>query len=180
MRYFLGFDIAANSKLAIQGWREKSLPACPAPVPARNFHITAVFLGQVNDRQLEQLCLRLDTLQLSPFRLHLDMMGYWSKPKILWLGCSDVPHYVVQLQQSLHDNCKAAGIELANRDYIPHVTLIRKITSNPPAALLQPNFEIAIDKLHLFESVSGKQGVHYPIRQSWQMRKPLRPNSYKA
>ncbi|GAA0853772.1 RNA 2',3'-cyclic phosphodiesterase [Aliiglaciecola litoralis] len=178
MRYFLGFDLAVKSKLDIDAWRHKSLPSFEAAVPASNFHITAVFLGQITDRQLEMLSLGLDELTMQPQQFSLDMMGYWSKPKILWLGCTNVNDSVYQLYTSLIEVCKKSTIELPNRDYKPHVTLVRKVSANPPAALLAPNFVINVDKLHLFESVSGKQGVHYPIRQSWEMRKPIRPKGY--
>ena len=66
MRYFIGLDLSPANKLALDSWREKSLPELPRvkmplktkapvrqprPVPAANFHITLCFLGSVSPRQ---------------------------------------------------------------------------------------------------------------------------------
>ncbi|WJG09971.1 RNA 2',3'-cyclic phosphodiesterase [Aliiglaciecola sp. LCG003] len=176
MRYFLGFDLSAKSKLAIEAWREKALPHYDSAVPARNFHITSVFLGQVNNHQMDALCSNIDNYEIRPFSLTFDTLGFWSKPRILWLGTTHTDSAAIAINKQLSDFSKQAGITIQTRPYVPHITLIRKAKDNPPAALIEPQFAIKVDKLHLFESVSGKQGVHYPIRQTWTMNPFGRPS----
>lgn len=175
MRYFLGFDLTAKNKLAIDAWRSKSLPAFASSVPVQNFHITALFLGQVQPNQLDRLTHELDLLQHPSFNFQLNQMGYWSKPKILWLGCTLVPQPAIRLYETLLDLANKSGLNIPTKDYNPHVTLVRKVSSNPPSALINPDFETKVRQLYLFESVSGKSGVQYPIRQSWELQSTINP-----
>lgn len=175
MRYFLGFDLSAQDKLAIDAWRSKFLPAFDTSVPVQNFHITAVFLGQMKSNQLDRLTQELDVLKHTTFSFHLNQMGYWSKPKVLWLGCTNVPKQAISLYETLFELAKQSGLSIPTRDYNPHVTLVRKVAHNPPSALIDPDFEVQVQQLHLFESVSGNRGVRYPIRQSWELQKAINP-----
>lgn len=174
MRYFLGLDPDAKTKLAIESWREKALPAFPNPVPIANFHVTSLFLGQVSEHQLEQLCTDIDGLDLPAFSMHLNQLGYWSKPKILFVGCQNPPPEAETLAHTLLGFAKQAKIVVQERPYVPHLTLVRKCPEHAPAPLFEPDFTCRFDALHLFESVSGKHGVHYPIRHTWPFS-PLGP-----
>ncbi|MEP4890443.1 MAG: RNA 2',3'-cyclic phosphodiesterase [Aliiglaciecola sp.] len=175
MRYFLGFDLDAKSKIALDDWRNKALPKFERAVPAKNFHITSVFLGQVKEQQLDHLCSAIQDSEFHNFNLQINTLGYWSKPKILWLGGTQIPQQMLQINKRLTEFSQQAGLNIPIREYIPHVTLVRNAKSNPPAPLFAPDFELKIGQLHLFESVSGKNGVQYPIRQSWSLSPSIRP-----
>ncbi|GAC16015.1 RNA 2',3'-cyclic phosphodiesterase [Aliiglaciecola lipolytica] len=175
MRYFLGFDLDPQTKIAIDDWRNKALPRFEQNVPAKNFHITSVFLGQVTEQQLDQLCSKIENTEFRPFELHFDNMGYWSKPKILWLGADHVPDPMLHISKRLTEFAQQVGLNIPVREYFPHITLVRKAQNNPPAPILTPDFKIHLDQLHLFESVSGRTGVQYPIRQSWPLIRSIRP-----
>nr|WP_136250379.1 RNA 2',3'-cyclic phosphodiesterase [Ningiella ruwaisensis] len=167
MRYFLGLDIDAKSKLAIEQWRNKALPHFVGSVPAANFHITLVFLGQVQAHQLEDLTARIDEIAKPKIDLHLDSLGYWSKPKILFLGATATSQGLIQLANQLGTAANGSGLNVRQGIYIPHLTLVRKVKDNPPNALISPSFRCQFSHMHLFESVSTKTGVRYPIRATW-------------
>lgn len=169
MRCFLGLDLDAKSKLAVEQWRSKALPQFPHPVPVANFHITSVFLGQIDSAQLDQLTHEIDQCSFAPVTLTLDKLGFWSKPKILWLGCQTIPPEVEELAQTLTSIAKQCKIPIQERRYIPHVTLVRKVMNDAPAPLFPPQITCKFDTLHLFESVSGRHGVHYPSRVQWPL-----------
>ncbi|MDO6692097.1 RNA 2',3'-cyclic phosphodiesterase [Aliiglaciecola sp. 3_MG-2023] len=175
MRYFLGFDLESKSKIAIDDWRNKALPKFERAVPAKNFHITSVFLGQVKEQQLDQLCCAIQSSEFHNFNLQIDTLGYWSKPKILWLGSTQIPTQMLRITKRLTEYAQQAGLNLPIREYIPHITLVRNAKSNPPAPLISPDFQLQVKHLHLFESVSGKNGVQYPIRQTWPLHPSIRP-----
>lgn len=175
MRCFLGLDLDGKSKLAIEQWREKALPHFAHPVPVANFHITSVFLGQIDNAQLDELTRAIDDCSFSPFSITLNKLGYWSKPRILWLGSESIPEQSIELASSLSSIAKQSNIPIQERPYIPHVTLVRKVTQETPAPLFMPDIECKFDTLHLFESLPGKHGVHYPSRAQWPLfrfRKP--------
>jgi len=167
MRCFIGLDLAAQDKLAIEAWREKALPRLNAAVPAANFHITLAFLGQIDERQCESLSSKLDTISTPSFNITLNELGYWSEPRILFLGTSGVPKKIHKLAEQCRRAARSCNIPIQQQNYVPHVTLVRKIKDTPPAALLSANFEFHFSHFHLFESISTKTGVTYPIRKSW-------------
>jgi 2'-5' RNA ligase len=172
MRYFFGFDLNPSCKLSLDHWRDKALPAVGKAVPAGNFHITSLFLGQVEPAVMEQLVMHLDNQAFPSVALQLNQLGYFAKPKVLWLGCEDIPQSLIQIHEQLLTLANQHGLNLPKSRYIPHVTLFRKVLHNPPSAVLPIDLHCEFDQLHLFESVSTDSGVRYPIRYSWKIGTP--------
>lgn len=170
MRYFFAIEPNAQTKLNLDHWRSQYLPAFDNPVPVGNFHITTAFLGQVEQDKLEVICEHIDKQHLpAPFSLTLDQQGYWSKPKVYWLGSQHVPEGLLDLVKLTEKAGKIAKINLPKRPYIAHLTLARKCAFEPASALLAPEFTTPITELGLYESISGKSGVKYLKRFSWTL-----------
>lgn len=171
MRYFLGLDLSITSKLALARWRETALPKFDKAVPSANFHITLSFLGQVNEATLEKLCDAIDDIEgkSEPIKLTLEQMGYWSKPKILYLAPSNIVPPLHALEEKTTKIARRCNIVMKHSIYKPHVTIARGLKANPPCELFAPNIPCEFNEMHLFESVSGKQGVSYPVRKSWKL-----------
>jgi 2'-5' RNA ligase len=170
MRLFFALAPSGQDKLAIDNWRQKALPGFNKPVPAANFHITLAFLGQTMSGQLDALSHKVDRLILPPvFAVHLTHVGYWPKPKALWLGCEQIAASHTTLANELNKVSLSVGISLQKRDYRPHLTLVRKCQENPPAPLIEPSFCMEFSEFHLFESLSTTKGVMYQRRCSWSL-----------
>lgn len=185
MRSFIGLDLSATQKLALDAWRQQALPhittqakhsqplpgmpAIPSAVPVANFHITLAFLDSITARQHDALMQQLDDVQADPIELTLDSTGVWDGPKILYAAPSAPPSSLMKLAKQIRRAARAAGINLDNREYRPHVTLVRKATSATPPPLLPPSLPLQFDAFHLFESMSTQSGVQYPIRHSWRL-----------
>ena len=170
MRSFIGLDLAARDKLAIDHWRQQALPPMAKAVPVANFHITLTFLGSINLKQQEILIAQLDEISSRPITLKLDMPGWFKKAQVLWLGCHEIPENLLDLAKATASAANASGIRVEKRAYVPHVTMARK-TVDAPAALFTPEITCSFSHFHLFESVSGAKGVRYPIRHSWLLGK---------
>ena len=198
MRCFIGLDLSATEKLALDSWRQQALPeimprqwlknatagsrkhskqqsesqgpALPYAVPAANFHITLSFLGEISHRQHEALIYELDQLISEPFSLTLDATGLWNGPKILFAAPSNIPNSLSELAKLSRKAARKASIQVESREYKPHVTVVRKATSTLPLPLYSPNVDVHVSAFHLFESVSTPQGVTYPIRQTWPLK----------
>tara|TARA_B100002049_G_C15970684_1_gene328586 strand:- start:117 stop:731 length:615 start_codon:yes stop_codon:yes gene_type:complete len=193
MRAFIGLDLAPAEKLALESWRQSALPevkekssmplrknkgdpnpkAIPVAVPAANYHITLCFLGHITPPQHEALVAQLNALTYTPFSLRLDSSGMWQGPKILFVAPQDAPDELMELARATRKAARAAGIQTDNRTYQPHVTLVRKVGPGVPLPLYQPDVTASFSQFHLFESVSGQRGVHYPVRQSWSLKPDL-------
>lgn len=172
MRAFLGLSPDPQTKLAIQAWRDKTLPAFNAPVPAANFHVTLAFLGQVTEKQLDSICSQIEQQDPFPeFKVNLDHVGYWSKPKAFWLGSKHTQAHHLNLASQLQKIARQGGIFLSKQDYVAHLTLAQKCVTNPPTPLIDPQFSWHNSEFHLFESVSSAHGVAYHIRHSWPLAK---------
>ena len=159
-----------NGKKRHQQNFQNNTPATPYAVPAANFHITLCFVGDINHRQHEALIDALDNVNSSPFSLTLDGTGLWGGPKILFSAPSTPPSELMSLAKLSRKAARSAGIEVENREYKPHVTLVRKATATLPLPLYSPHVEVNASAFHLFESVSSPQGVSYPIRHSWALK----------
>ncbi len=170
MRYFLAIEPDAQTKLKIEHWRDKYLPPFSAPVPAGNFHITLTFLGQVTENQLERLSEKISQQKLPrQFELTLNTQGYFAKPKAFWLGSEQIPDALIKLTGITGQAARFAKINIQERRYIPHLTLARKCKTEPPQALLAPEFTTKITEMGLYESISTQNGVRYPKRFSWKL-----------
>lgn len=172
MRAFFGLSPDPSTKLAIEAWRNKAFPDFDSPVVAANFHVTLAFLGQVLPKNLDQMYGLIESMPaIREFDVTLDHLGYWSKPKALWLGCEHAAPEHVSLAKQLNKIAKSTGLNMRKEEYIAHLTLARKCKVNPPAPLITPLFTWQASQFHLFESVSGPHGVTYIIRQSWPLEK---------
>ncbi|MGY0562978.1 MAG: RNA 2',3'-cyclic phosphodiesterase [Paraglaciecola chathamensis] len=168
MRAFFALTPPPSSKLAIDAWREKAFPHFFSPVKASNLHITLAFLGEITENHLDALSQYVDShLNMQCFSITLDYVGYWSKPKALWLGNTALPKEQLELVDCLQKAAATCGIKMQKRDYISHLTLARKCHENPPAALIEPNFMFLNTELTLYESVSSPHGVLYRPILSW-------------
>lgn len=188
MRCFVGLALPAETKLALADWRDRAFPdirapdpqrpppapgqpAIPVTVPAANLHLTLAFLGQLSPRQHEALCNELNTVSAPPVPVTLDTTGVWNGPKIIYAAPNQPAEELMQLAKQVRKSARRAGIQVDSRPFQPHVTLIRKATTAVPPPLTIPDVHWQCRDFHLFESVSQRHGVHYPIRHSW----PLRP-----
>lgn len=197
MRSFIGIDLSFQEKLALETWREQAFPGLPnhkntrditSPnkgrriqsktgsvygVPMANFHITLCFTGDINSAQHDKLCGSLDEIEVEPFDINIDTSGFWAKPKIVFTAPSSPPPQLVSLANACTKAAKYAGIRVEQGDYRPHITIALKASETFPIPLIAPTLCVEVKAFHLFESFSDKQGVHYPIRESWSLTSSL-------
>ncbi|MCB1692453.1 MAG: RNA 2',3'-cyclic phosphodiesterase [Pseudomonadales bacterium] len=163
MRLFFGLKPAPHEALEIADWRSKSLPPLDHPVPAANLHITLTFLGEVPERSLEVLVDEAGGIRNAPLRLTLDELGYWPRPRILWIGPRSVPQTATTLARATASAARRAGLRPEKRDWTPHVTLARRCRLAPPAGAIAPAFKISFEAFCLFESVRTRAGQRYDV-----------------
>lgn len=131
-----------------------------------NFHITLLFLGQVEDDALQCFIHNVSSITFEPFRISLDQLGYFNKTRIFWVGSANPPAELEMLFKRVRNCAVRCGFSQLTKRYVPHVTLLR----NAEVPVTNPNFkpiEWQVHDFHLVESQLDKDGAHYATVQSF-------------
>lgn len=160
---FFALQPTAKVRQEIFEWKDRVLPPFDRPVTAANLHITLAYLGETAPWQLEQLLATAEAAMPSPIELTLDHMGYWPKPKVVWLGASTIPDTLVSLAGYLGRTAGSLRLQRDKRPYQPHLTLARKISQPPPAPAEAPQFQLRFTDFVLMESCRSAAGVSYRV-----------------
>lgn len=91
----------------------------------REWHITLVYLGDIDEGLIPGLVAGAKRIQFEPLRLRLDRMEFWPRPKIAAMVPPRVPPDLQTLVDDLSGLAMDAGVLPAERVYRPHVTVVR-------------------------------------------------------
>jgi 2'-5' RNA ligase len=102
-----------------------------------NLHVTLLFLGEVDEREVPEVCRAVGDCAAgrAPFALGVEKTGCFPnarRPRVLWVGVGEGTQEVV----ALHDALEAVLLELGcyrreDRQYTPHLTLGRVQSEQP-------------------------------------------------
>jgi RNA 2',3'-cyclic 3'-phosphodiesterase len=165
-RVFFALWPTVRTRLALARSAKRAIRRCGGrPTPPRHLHLTVAFLGKVDHRQLER-ALSIPPIAVGPIDLVLDRLGYWARPRILWLGPAERPPALVELETRLWDGLVAAGFRREPRAFVPHVTLARaaRAVDEPVAPVRWPARRLA-----LVESVPAAKGSRYRPLRFWRL-----------
>ena len=130
-----------------------------------NLHLTLLFLGNVASADITRLQNHLSRVASTPFHLMLDRWGQFSKPGILWIGPQQTPTPLQQLHSDVVAACRDV-VRVRESQYIPHVTLFRKLQQLPPVEAFEPVAWL-VDRFVLVASNTRPQGVQYRVLQEF-------------
>jgi len=134
-------------------------------VERHNWHITLAYIGEFPEARINELHEARMAVNVEPFRLRFDRLEFWPRPKIAALVAATVPAELERLMKDLKGRIFAAGVELEQRTYRPHVTAVRNARQFETQRLAQ-SAAIEWDSFKLIESVSEPGGVIYrPVDQ---------------
>ncbi|HET6724395.1 MAG TPA: RNA 2',3'-cyclic phosphodiesterase [Gammaproteobacteria bacterium] len=142
------------------------------PVTPDNYHVTLKFLGGTDDEGYACVCAAADAIRAQPFELRLDRIGFWPKPRILWLGAEQVPDALTTLAGMLDQVAEACGFAPELRPYRPHVTLARKVSQSGESRPAHP-LVWRPEAFVLAASETLPEGVHYRVLRSWALTPEL-------
>ena len=169
-------DIQAHLRVRL----EKSLPAERWRIRwtrPDQLHLTVLFLGNVFQHQVGDLCRQLEQVVESVSRLPaLTLQGFgcfpaFRHPRVIWFGAA--PNADFDLLQSALLDCFSRQLSLDNRDRsYPHLTLARSGSKSLPAELSAvlagltraenaPSLPWEVRSVALMQSVQGPQGSEY-------------------
>ncbi|MCP3866708.1 MAG: RNA 2',3'-cyclic phosphodiesterase [Gammaproteobacteria bacterium] len=97
------------------------------PAHPRDLHMTLHFLGHVNVEGVQCLVDAAGSIRSPTFQLTLNKVGHWGRPGLTWCAPSQVPMELTGLVNRLGGVLESCGYQPEQREYRPHVTLVRKV-----------------------------------------------------
>ena len=137
-------------------------------VPPENFHITLVFLGNVEEQAIPELTDGAEGLSVPGFRLQINHGGWWKRAKVAWLAPAYSPEPLLELVRQLNHQARLVGLPVDERDYSPHLTIARKFTRPLKPCTFEP-VHWDVGEFCLVESVTHEKGARYRVMQSWAL-----------
>ncbi|MDT8453243.1 MAG: RNA 2',3'-cyclic phosphodiesterase [Gammaproteobacteria bacterium] len=177
-RIFLALwpDEATRAQLYAHQQKIKCDPALHAAllqsraVKPDNLHMTLHFIGSVSSEVLQNLNSALDLVHANAFDMEVDTTGYFPRPRVLWLGVSQMPPALPALVQQTAACVQQCVEAYELQSFQAHITLFRKVR-NPGELVQLPAIHWPVNSFALVESKTLPEGVQYEVLRSW----PLAP-----
>ena len=142
-----------------------------------NMHVTLLFLGEVDDRELHAVCRAVKGAAAGepPFPLRVSGVGAFPtprRPKILWAGITDGAESLQRLNAALEGPMLELGCyRKEERGYTPHLTLGRvkgdsdslALASELPKRLAWDGGRAQVDEVLVFSSELERDGPTYTV-----------------
>jgi 2'-5' RNA ligase len=161
--------IALQEKLAGTGTEVKW-------VEPENLHVTLLFLGEVEDREVPDVCrLTADCVRKhAPFTMTVEAVGCFPnprRPRILWVGVGQGADELCAIHDELEASFDSMGVRREERRFTPHITLGRVKSDRPLddlSAVLTKQAawkagESPVREIHVMSSRLGSHGPKYTV-----------------
>ncbi len=141
-------------------------------VKPENWHITALFLGNIPSKDVNILIEKVNQLMnsISPFELKTERFLFMppSRPRMLWLRFENSRSFSnlnVILSKALlgsdPDRPAKAHITLSRFKYAPKKHML---------SVPLPDVPLCVNRLVLFESKLSKEGAEYQMLNAWELK----------
>jgi 2'-5' RNA ligase len=145
LRTFIAVDLGKAIRDRAVALQEK-LAQSDAPVKwveAENIHVTLLFLGEVDDRAVPDVCRAVaDVCRThTPFEMSIERVGCFPnerRPRVVWMGVGTGAQDLCALHDALEPPLLDLGCyRREERKYAPHITLGRVKSDRPSDKLAQ-------------------------------------------
>ena len=155
-------------------------------VEVENLHITLLFLGEVDERELPSMCRAVSVVcgRHDRFSLGVETVGCFPnprRPRVVWAGVGDGGPELVALHDDLEPPLQELGCyRREERQYTPHITLGRVKSDGSAEALAavltkkaawNAGTDVEVQELLVMSSELTKQGPMYAILSRGKLRK---------
>ncbi len=182
-RIFIAINLPQDIKKTLAGY-EKKWNELPAKwIPADNLHITLLFLGDVKDEELADICLTAKEVSKrhSILDINLSKISYGPDgklpPKMVWAS-SEKSKELSALKKDLEDSLEGKVNLLPDfKIFSPHVTMARISAlawraiepEERPEVDESVDLTFTVESIEVMESESKKGGLQYTVIESHQL-----------
>ncbi len=177
-RTFLGVAVSNDTRrrcTTVQ--KELAAVADVKWVEPANLHVTLLFLGELDDRDLMAVCKAATAAarREPPFTLRVSGLGAFPtprRPKVLWGGIAEGDDSLIRLHTAVAAPLIDSGVyRKEDRDYTPHLTLGRanadddsnRLAVELPKRAAWDGGTTAVEELVVFSSELRKAGPEYAV-----------------
>jgi len=133
LRTFIALDVGKVVRDRLVALQESLAHAAQEVkwVEPENLHVTMLFLGEVDDRAVLEVCRAVgeSCRPLTPFTLNVEKVGCFGnprRPRTVWVGVGDGAEEVKALHAVLEEKLRALRYyRREERQFTPHITLGR-------------------------------------------------------
>jgi 2'-5' RNA ligase len=181
MRTFIAIELPQEIKNVLLKLQEqlKTSQADVKWVNPQNIHLTLKFLGEVDEKKLEEIGEILEALKtaVGPFYIRLSSVGAFPKidyPRVVWVGIDKGDNETKEIAGLLEAKIAKLDIPAEDRPFSSHITIGRvksglnrgRLVKNLNDSLNQfgqENVEFQVRKIVLFKSTLTPKGPIYEI-----------------
>lgn len=138
-------------------------------IQADNLHLTLAFVGNIDAAQLDDYMNAARSLPAACFTLNMQGYGHFQWPKVFYLRVETLPNALTDLVQNLNARLEPLGFQPEQRAYKPHVSLFRKVNTQPKVASAF-TVEWYIDRFYLAESIYGPGHAIYQRLEEYPLQ----------
>ncbi len=161
-RIFLALWPNAAEQAALAGWQASLKASCKGRLMRQaNLHATLAFIGAARAQQVAAAMDAAKQVRGQAFVVHWDTLCYWPHSHIVHAALSQIPAALIALEAQLRSQLAIHGFELAQRDFLPHVTLVRNARCGEHELPEVVAVEWRVLAFSLMQSVNDGEGTHY-------------------
>jgi 2'-5' RNA ligase len=154
MRLFIAIELSEETKDRLVELQDELRPQLARArfTDRENLHVTIAFLGECSAEQAGAAAVALERSAFAPFPLLIDRIGRFRKDRgdVWWAGVQEDSE-LVELHRTLTAELRAAGFDLEDRPFRPHITLTRGVKGDAQPREIGPIQEEAT-RLSLMKS----------------------------
>ena len=145
------------------------------------WHVTLAFLGDRSSAQRERLREAFDRTDRSgwpgAFALRLDRLQQWRHNGIVVAEPSGPCESLDRLAGLVSELSRSCGINLPQRPFVPHLTLLRRCRGVLPTGTVQIGpWQLAVNAFRLVESALSPAGASYQVIAEWGLPRSPQAN----
>jgi 2'-5' RNA ligase len=131
MRTFIAIEIEDKIKNEIGNLIEFAKKNYNLPfkwVKIENLHITLHFLGEIPDKEVENVKNILRNEEKLNYKIKINNLGQFPEkgiPRVLWIGFEDLEKNIEKSYKSLEKKILNSGLKLDKEKFVPHITIGR-------------------------------------------------------
>lgn len=164
MRVFFALWPSATECEGLAKWQTALKNLCGGRIMRPDtLHVTLVFLGDVAVDRLNALKLAAEEVSAARFSVQFDEARYWGHNHILYAVLGEVPPELAQLVLGLEKHLIRHHFKFEQREYKPHVTLLRNVHWNDDILPKMPPVRWKCRDFVLLQSQPLDGGANYRV-----------------